>query len=87
MGNNSKILAAALTGAAVGAAIGILFAPDKGSRARKKITKKGMDLKDDVMGKIEDGLSSLQQLKDSLLSSASNEAGTTKDKSTKVKHA
>jgi gas vesicle protein len=87
MGNNSKILLAALAGAAAGAAIGLLFAPDKGSKTRKRIAKKGNDLKNDAMKKIEDGLSSLQELKDNLLSSANDKADTLKDKSTKVKHA
>ncbi len=45
MGNsNNKLLAALLTGAAIGGALGILFAPDKGSETRKKISDKGHDL-------------------------------------------
>jgi gas vesicle protein len=35
-----------LTGLAIGVAIGILLAPDKGSETRKKIAEKGNDLKD-----------------------------------------
>ena len=42
MSNNSNILAAIIAGAAVGAAIGILFAPDKGSTTRAKL-KEGLD--------------------------------------------
>jgi len=42
MSNNSNTIAAILAGAAVGAAIGILFAPDKGSKTRAKI-KEGID--------------------------------------------
>lgn len=35
--NTGKTLLALLTGAAIGAGIGILFAPDKGTKTRKKI--------------------------------------------------
>lgn len=53
MGNsNNKLLAALLTGAAIGGALGILFAPDKGSETRKKIADKGQDLTDAVKEKI-----------------------------------
>ena len=34
-----------LTGFLAGVVIGILFAPDKGSETRKKMTQKGKDLK------------------------------------------
>lgn len=38
-----KILFGVLAGVAVGATLGILFAPDKGSSTRKKIIEKGDD--------------------------------------------
>ena len=38
--NTGKVLLGILTGLAVGATIGILFAPEKGSSTRKKISKK-----------------------------------------------
>ncbi|MBL7793884.1 MAG: YtxH domain-containing protein [Saprospiraceae bacterium] len=39
--NNGKLLLGILAGLAAGAAMGILFAPDKGASTRKKITSKG----------------------------------------------
>ncbi len=46
-----KLLTGILIGAAAGAVLGILFAPDKGSETRKKIAQKGGDLKDTIRNK------------------------------------
>jgi gas vesicle protein len=40
---NGKVLLGVLAGVAVGATLGILFAPDSGVNTRKKIVKKGED--------------------------------------------
>lgn len=40
-----KIIVAAVTGVAVGAILGVLFAPDKGSETRSKLVKKAKRLK------------------------------------------
>jgi len=56
MGNTSntgKVIGAIFLGAAIGGALGILFAPDKGSETRKKISKKGNDLTDAVKEKFD----------------------------------
>lgn len=45
---NKSLIMGVLGGVAVGAVLGILFAPDKGTETRKKITKKGKDLKDNL---------------------------------------
>jgi len=51
--NNGKLLGAILVGAAIGGVLGILFAPDKGSETRKKISSKSSDLTDAVKEKFD----------------------------------
>jgi gas vesicle protein len=52
--STTKILFGFLAGAAVGAAIGILFAPDKGTETRRKISDQGNDLADNLKNKFTD---------------------------------
>lgn len=49
--NASKILLSFIAGAAVGGALGILFAPDKGTETRRKIAEKSNDVADSVKDK------------------------------------
>jgi len=51
-----KALLGILTGVAVGAAIGILFAPDEGKKTRRKIRNKGRHLADDIKYKYDDAV-------------------------------
>lgn len=52
--NSSKVLLGILGGVAAGALAGILLAPDKGSKTRKKIASKGKGFTDDMKYKFED---------------------------------
>lgn len=47
--NSATVLAGLLAGAAVGVVLGVLFAPDEGSKTRKKIREKANDLKDQAI--------------------------------------
>src|SRR5690349_13554358 len=48
-----KVLLGVLAGVAAGALIGILFAPEKGSKTRKKILDKGQDYADELKEKFD----------------------------------
>lgn len=50
--SSGKVLLGVLAGAAIGAAIGILFAPDKGSETRKKIVDKSNEYADGLGDKL-----------------------------------
>jgi gas vesicle protein len=53
MNNTLKIVVAVAAGAAAGAALGILFAPDKGSEIRRKIAEQGKKIADNVKDRFE----------------------------------
>lgn len=50
--NSGNILLAVLTGAIIGAGAGILYAPDKGEKTRKKIKKNANKTKEDLSRRI-----------------------------------
>lgn len=51
--STGKIIVGAITGLAVGALLGVLFAPEKGSDTRQKIAKKSADTIDGLKKKFE----------------------------------
>ena len=62
----SRILSAFLVGAATGAALGVLFSPDKGSETRRKISESTDDIIDELSKKIDEGKEVLTTLQDKL---------------------
>lgn len=79
---SQKVIAGILIGAAAGAAIGLLFAPYKGSRTRRKLANAGADLKDSLKEKIEDFV---ETITDQFQSAKKDLMATGKDKLTSVK--
>ncbi len=67
--HTTKVIGAFVLGAALGAVMGILFAPAKGTETRRRILAKGEDLTDDIKEKL-----------DLFLESVKNEVQTVKDR-------
>ena len=67
---SNKLLAAVLVGAAAGAVLGILIAPDKGSETRKKISKKAGDINETIREKINEMGEVIAQKYDNIRSEA-----------------
>jgi gas vesicle protein len=85
MSNNGNSIIALLAGAAIGVGLGILFAPEEGSKTREKIKQRLDDLKeqakskldfldDETKEKLADKKDELQEKVESFLSDSSHKA-------------
>lgn len=59
--SSGKVLLGVLAGIAVGATLGILFAPDKGSKIRKKIQAKGDEYADELGEKFNEFIGGIKE--------------------------
>lgn len=70
--NKTNLIIGVLAGAAVGALLGVLFAPDKGSETRKKISKKGAETMEDLKEKLDEILNGLSEKVEAAKEEATN---------------
>ncbi|MBP3943406.1 YtxH domain-containing protein [Sphingobacteriaceae bacterium WQ 2009] len=75
MNDNSKVVIALLAGLAAGAALGILFAPEKGSETRDKLNDSLADLKDAIKERAEDQVDQINDLKEKVLATIKTKVG------------
>lgn len=73
MNDNGKILAALLAGLAAGAALGVLFAPEKGSETREKLNDSLKDLGDALKERTNEQLDQLNDFKEKVLATLKNQ--------------
>jgi len=81
--NTGNTLLAVLSGAVIGAGLGILFAPDKGSKTREKIKDGFEDAKNDLKHKFENAS---EELKSKFSKSKEDLEGTYEEMVSKMSH-
>jgi gas vesicle protein len=85
MNTTSKIVLGLMGAAAVGALIGILIAPEKGSDLRKKISSGAGDVADEIGKILKAGKEELSNLKSTVAKEARNLKGVAEEHASRVK--
>jgi gas vesicle protein len=69
---SNKVVVGVIAGVAIGALVGVLFAPAKGSKTRKRVMNKATAYKDELQSKIEDLVDGVSDQYDALLHDVQN---------------
>ncbi|MBN1625077.1 MAG: YtxH domain-containing protein [Deltaproteobacteria bacterium] len=72
--SKSDIVIGVFLGAAAGALLGVLFAPDKGSETRKKINSKGKEIGDELRVKFNEIIDTITEKIDEIKEDAAGQA-------------
>jgi len=83
--DSGKVFLGVLAGLAAGAVLGILFAPEKGSDTRKKLSKKGERYADSLKDKFNEFLESISEKFEEVKENVSDFAEHGKAKSAEAK--
>jgi len=79
MSDNSKVVVALLAGLAAGAALGILFAPEKGTETRDKLTESLKRLGDSIRETAANEIDNLVGLKDKVVDNFKSKLSNTEE--------
>ncbi len=85
MRDNSKILIALLAGIAAGAALGILFAPEKGSETRDKLSDSLKNLGDSIKDRAAEEIENLTEFKEKVVENIRSKIRSAEDDFTQAK--
>jgi len=85
MRDNSKILFALLAGMAAGAALGLLFAPEKGSETRDKLSDSLKNLGDSIKDRAAEEIENLTDFKEKVVENIRSKIRSAEDDFTQVK--
>ncbi|MGV3705835.1 MAG: YtxH domain-containing protein [Arcticibacter sp.] len=85
MNDNSKVLVALLAGVAAGAALGILFAPERGTETRDKLNDALKNLGDTIKDRAAEEIDNLSSLKEKIVENIKTTLGAAEDAADQAK--